>query len=575
LRGISGETRVGPRRRRGTFRFAGALLAALVLGASPGAALAGPSPVVDPIPEPIAPGEIAVGLERLASGFVAPVWATHASDGSGRLFIADMFGLLYARDPATGLLSLFLDVSARLVPFLFFEERGFVGIAFHPDYLRNGLLYTFTGEPYLFPGDFVLDLPAGTFPDSHSVIIEWRVPDPGNPAAVVDPLSARVLMRIEQPQLNHNGGCLVFGPDGMLYISLGDGGSGEDEGPGHGPIGNGQDIETVLGSILRIDVNGRDSANGQYGIPPDNPFVGKPGLDEIYAYGFRNPYRVSFDSLTGDFYIADVGQYDLEEVSLGRPGGNFGWNLKEGSFYFISNGPATGYVTDVDPGVPPGLIDPIAQYDHDEGVAVIGGFVYRGRALPRLRGRYVFGELLTRLFYLDEQQRIRELNLLDAPPLGTFLLGFGEDEDGELYVMTNGTAGPFGLTGELFKIVPPDSDGDGLRDHVDNCPNAFNPDQTDGGGVGPGSGPDGTGNVCQCGDVDGDGFVTKADGTAVRAWLAPGRGAPLARPELCDVNGDGACTGKDAHAIGRAQPRPGKADDLQRCPPAVPAGGAV
>jgi glucose/arabinose dehydrogenase len=436
-------------------------------------------PIADPIPGAIAPGDVTVALDTFATGLVAPLWGTHAGDGSGRLFVADMFGVLWAFDTRTGAQRLFLDVRSLLVPFVFFEERGFVGLAFHPNYARNGLLYTFTGEPFVPPGDFTSTYPPGVLPDHQSVITEWRVPDPSDPQAVVDPGSRRVLMRIDQPQNNHNGGCIVFGPDGMLYITLGDGGAGEDEGPGHGVIGNGQDLTNVLGDILRIDVNGRDSANGRYGIPPDNPHVGKPGVDEIWASGFRNPFRASFDRETGDFLIGDVGQYDIEEVNLGLAGANYGWNVKEGSFFFISNGPLQGFITDMDPGVPPGLTDPIAQYDHDEGVAVIGGFVYRGKALPKLTGKYVFGELLTRLLYLDDGNVIREMKLEDAPPLDPFLLGFGEDEDGEIYMMTNATAGPRGLTGKVLKLVPPDTDGDGLRDNVDNCPWVTNPGQED------------------------------------------------------------------------------------------------
>ncbi len=546
-----------------------ALIAGLWLPASPRAA----GPLLDPIPEPIAQGDITVSLETFATGFIAPLWGTHAGDGSGRLFIADMFGFLWSFDTRTLAQRLFLDVRALLVPFGFFEERGFVGLAFHPDYARNGLLYTFTGEPFVPPGDFTSTYPPGVLPNHQSVITEWRVPDPSDPQAVVDPGSRRVLMRIDQPQVNHNGGCILFGPDGMLYITLGDGGAGEDEGPGHGATGNSQDLGNVLGDILRIDVNGRDSANGRYGIPPDNPYVGKQGVDEIWASGFRNPFRASFDRETGAFLIGDVGQYDIEEVNLGMPGANYGWNRKEGSYFFIANGALLGFITDMDPGVPPGLTDPIAQYDHDEGVSVIGGFVYRGKAIPALRGRYVFGELLARLLYLDDGNVIRELKLKDAPPLGPFILGFGEDEEGDLYVMTNATAAPRGLTGRVFRIVPPDSDGDGLRDDVDNCPGVVNPGQEDPGGVGEGSGPDGIGTFCQCGDVNGDGFVTKDDRKAIRDSLAPGKSTPLAHPNRCDVDGDGACTGDDAHVIGRAQPRPGKAVLLQECAPAkLPAG---
>jgi len=295
-------------------------------------------------------------------------------------------------------------------------------------------------------------------------------------------MSTRVVVRIDKPQFNHNAGGLNFGPDGMLYVSLGDGGGADDEdgipfvaGPtvGHGPTGNGQNPGTILGKILRLDTAGNTSANGQYGIPVDNPFVGQMGfLGEIYAYGFRNPFRFSFDRLTGDLWVGDVGQNKVEEVDVVVAGGNYGWRLKEGRFYFDSNGPtADGFVTNMNPGVPPGLIDPVAQYDHDEGIALIGGFVYRGSALPQLQGHYVFGELARsfssdgRLFYLRRKDIVRdgrtvrsspaEFRLEGQPALGLFLLGFGEDASGEIYVLASSTGVPSGGTGVVLKMVPP------------------------------------------------------------------------------------------------------------------------
>jgi glucose/arabinose dehydrogenase len=296
---------------------------------------------------------------------------------------------------------------------------------------------------------------------------------------VVDPGSARELVRIDQPQFNHNAGCMNFGPDGMLYIALGDGGGRDDRDDGvslgvplvgHGCEGNGQDIETILGSIIRIDVDGSDSITGQYGIPADNPFVGTDGLDEIYAYGFRNPWRFSFDSATGALYVPDVGQNDLEEINVVTSGGNYGWRYKEGSFTFVFNGNEPGYVTDMPLDTPAGLIDPIAEYDHDEGTAIVGGFAYRGAKIPALAGRYVFGEFAQtfsndgRLFYLDETDQIREFELVDQDQLGLSLLGFGQDASGELYVLANSTGVPFGDTGVVLKMKLRDGDMDGDGD---------------------------------------------------------------------------------------------------------------
>jgi CHRD domain/Glucose / Sorbosone dehydrogenase len=189
-----------------------------------------------------------------------------------------------------------------------------------------------------------------------------------------------------------------------------------------------------------------------------------PGLDEIFAFGFRNPFRMSFDSVTGALYLGDVGQNDIEEVDVVTKGGNYGWRVKEGSFLFDPNGTQPGFVTERSPGKPKGLIDPVAEYDHDEGVAVVGGFVYRGDAIPQLRGRYVFGEFshpetdVGRLFFLDSAERIREFRLAGQDSLGLKLDGFGQDADGELYVLGNTTGTPFGETGVVLRIAPRERD---------------------------------------------------------------------------------------------------------------------
>jgi glucose/arabinose dehydrogenase len=195
------------------------------------------------------------------------------------------------------------------------------------------------------------------------VVAEWTV-DPADPN-VVDLLSRRELLRIDEPQSNHNGGDMHFGPDGMMYIALGDGGAADDQGAGHSSEGNAQDLNNVLGKILRIDVDGTNSANGKYGVPADNPFVGKPGVDEIFAYGFRNPYRFSFDRVTGKLYVGDVGQNDVEEIDIVSSGGNYGWRLKKGSFFFDPNADAAGFTTTLPVApVPRDVIEPIAEYDH-------------------------------------------------------------------------------------------------------------------------------------------------------------------------------------------------------------------
>ena len=342
------------------------------------------------------------------------------------------------------------------------------------------------------------------------MVAEWTVTTPGEPGAVVDPGSRRELLRVDWPQFNHNGGDLAFGPDGMLYFSMGDGGGADDRDGqlftkatgsfpvvqvpivGHGLDGNAQNLTNPLGKIHRIDPNGSNSENGQYGIPAANPFVGagNGALEEIFAFGFRNPYRFSFDPLTGELFLGDVGQNDIEEIDLVTAGGNYGWRHKEGTLFFDHNGDEEGFATTEDPGnVPRNLIDPIAQYDiHFEGHSVIGGFVYRGDAIPQLAGRYVAGEFsrlfnfpsgphnFGRLLYLSRQpqgdglhrifdskgleEAAESLGLSDPSaepgpyPQTLAVLGMGSDVDGELYVLGNISGLPFGDEGVMLRIGP-------------------------------------------------------------------------------------------------------------------------
>jgi hypothetical protein len=280
---------------------------------------------------------------------------------------------------------------------------------------------------------------------------------------VADP-SGTVLFEVDEPQFNHDAGHVAFGPDGFLYFTLGDGGGAHDgladSPPSHGPIGHGMNIETALGSVLRIDVD----SGSPYAVPPDNPFVGVPGVDEIYAYGMRNPYRFSFDAADGRLFVADVGQNLFEEINVVQKGGNYGWVTREGFHCFDpfnptlppATCPTTGFL-----GEP--LLDPVAEYDHNDGLAVVGGYVYRGTRYGQLIGKYIFGDWSTgfvpgngRLFYLDadgDMSQIFEFQLGPSnDPLGAYLSGFGEDENGDIYVLTTGNLAPVGDLGKVLRI---------------------------------------------------------------------------------------------------------------------------
>ncbi|MCH8969500.1 MAG: PQQ-dependent sugar dehydrogenase, partial [Planctomycetes bacterium] len=271
-------------------------------------------------------GDIVIKLEPVASGLVGPVAVTHAGDGSGRLFIVEQSGQIRIVEDGVLLPTPFLDIVDKL-PELnpFFDERGLLGLAFHPNYASNGRFFI----RYSSPREGEPDEPCfGTSRGCHiENLAEYSVSE--DDANQADPDSEILLFSIDEPQFNHDSGEVAFGPDGFLYFTLGDGGGAHDgladDPPSHGPIGNGQNIETALGAILRIDVDSPPQDPLPYAIPPDNPFVGRPGVDEIYAYGMRNPYKFSFDDgLGGDgsLYVADVGQNLFEEVNIVVNGGN-------------------------------------------------------------------------------------------------------------------------------------------------------------------------------------------------------------------------------------------------------------
>ncbi len=438
--------------------------------------------LTDPIPAKIPIGPQAVELQTVASGLVSPIGMSSLpavqSAGPG-LLIADQTGVVRLIQNGQLQSQPFLDLSSLLNPLQpGYDERGLLGLTLSPGFGNPGSpgygkLYTYQTEPVSKPADFTVPMPTGVNFNHQNVLTEWTYNFATNQ---VNTGSPRDVLRFDHPQFNHNGGTIGFGPDGYLYIGSGDGGAANDQGNGHAPQGNGQYTVTVLGKVLRIDplapagspgsvlANGNIvSANGQYSIPVDNPFVAKGGgLKEIYAYGLRNPYSFHFDQPSGRLILGDVGQNSIEEVDVVTNGGNYGWHLKEGTFSFAVNSSGTGIVTANIPGTPNFLTDPVLEYDHDEGIAVIGGFVYHGSAIPALNGKYIFGDLSTtfaspsgRLFYGDlATGQINQLIIgAGNRNLGIYLKGFGQDANGELYVLGSTVLGPSGTGGVVYQIV--------------------------------------------------------------------------------------------------------------------------
>jgi len=416
----------------------------------------------NPIPALIPHGPQRIELQLVASGLVSPNYLISAPDGTDRQFILDQTGQIRIIQEGALLTTPFLDVTSIMVtPNTNFDERGLLGLAFDPGFADpaspgHRRIFTYTSQPVSGTADLT-DQYATTI-NHHAVISSWRV-DASNPN-VVDPASRIDILRIDEPQANHNGGTIAFGPDGFLYLSLGDGGGANDNNAnGHNPLtGNGQDPNIALGKILRIDVNGTNAANGKYGIPATNPFAVSGGVKEIFALGFRNPYRFSFNG--AELLVGDVGQNRVEELNRVELGKNYGWRQKEGTFKF---NPADGTASDDLSGVPAGLTDPISQYDRDEGISIIGGFVYDGSLLPTLTGKYIFGDFARaftspsgRLFYYDfTAAEIREFIIgRDDRALGLFVKGMGQDQNGEVYVLGSTTVGPTGTTGAVYKLVP-------------------------------------------------------------------------------------------------------------------------
>jgi glucose/arabinose dehydrogenase len=441
-------------------------------------------------------GDIAILLQPVATGMAAPDYAISPPGDTRRLFVVEQNGLLrIIRDGGLqpgAALDISGLISTSLNPASANDERGFLGVAFHPGFNNPAspgyrTLFTFnsqllgTGPTYVAPNGA---------PQGYKLAVnEWKIS--ATDSNVVDPVSLREIISFGKNANNHNGGTIAFGPDGYLYLGLGDGGNANDVGASHiEPGGNAQNLTTPLGKMLRLDPlhpaltpTSPDpvSANGQYRIPTTNPFQGPGQVPEIYAYGLRNPYRFAFDRANGELILADVGQNNIEEIDRIVLGGNYGWAIKEGEFLFNrTNGPAGPAGTignppgNRSPGIPVGLMDPIIgthgtlQYDHNDGISITGGFVYRGSAIPALVGKYIFGDLALqaapvradgRMFYADLQTGlIKALPLFQFGgaailPNGLTVHGFGEDAAGELYALVTNTAAN-GSGGIVYKLVP-------------------------------------------------------------------------------------------------------------------------
>jgi glucose/arabinose dehydrogenase len=438
-------------------------------------------------------------LERVAGGMAHPVAMSAFPDAHGRLAVVDQTGQVWIVDDNRRLPTPFLDVQPQMVELEdSYDERGLLGMAFHPDYAQNGRFFVWYSVPLRdgAPDDW----------NHTNRLSEFRVSE-GDPMRA-DASSERVLLEIDHPYMNHNAGQLTFGPDGMLYVGVGDGGNRDDEGRGHvndwykrNAGGNGQDVtQNLMGSILRLDVDRQDPGKA-YAVPRDNPFasggaMAGQGLPEIWAYGLRNPWRMSWDRAGEMGLIAgDVGQELYDEVSVITAGGNYGWNVYEAAHCFDANQPKRP-PRDCPAADPMGnrMQMPIIEagnasaFRDAHGLALVGGYVYRGRALPALRGRYVFGNWsrgrtpghshsggghsgsgseddghmggYVTLAVPRQGGLWGYIGLpLEGAPSGEiepFVLGFGEDASGELYVLTTEARGPHGDSGTVWRLAPVD-----------------------------------------------------------------------------------------------------------------------
>jgi glucose/arabinose dehydrogenase len=378
-----------------------ALLALSTVLLECGSSSSSPAPAAPapPAAPPAPSGPLVLTLTPVLSGLNSPVDLQNAADGTGRLFVVEQQGQIRIVSNNSLVPTPFLDITSLVD---FGGEKGLLGLAFHPAYTQNRRF--FVNYDRVASGQM------------QTVIAEFQTLA-SNPNQA-DPNSQRILFTVNQPFPNHKGGQLAFGPDGFLYIGLGDGGSAGD------PLGNAQNRRVLLGKMLRIDVD-HTSPGLQYAIPSDNPFLNGVDRGEVWAYGLRNPWRFSFDVSSGRLFAADVGQDKFEEIDILQKGGNFGWNIMEGLHCFK---PSSGCNMT-------GLILPITEYDHSQGDAVIGGYVYRGAAIPRLSGTYLFSDFESGTIWGLTENSSGQWTRSQLIAGGRNISSFGRDEAGELYVL--------------------------------------------------------------------------------------------------------------------------------------------
>ncbi|WP_231188827.1 PQQ-dependent sugar dehydrogenase [Haladaptatus sp. DYF46] len=442
-----------------------------------------------------------VGVQKVAGGMTAPTDFAVASEQKNRQFVTDQTGEIWVIGPNGRQKKPFLDVSDRMVtlgkfagtyadPNQSYDERGLLGLEFHPDFQNNRKFYVHYSAPR------TNEMPKNW--DHIEVVSEFKAT---KDLSSGDPNSERKLLQIEKPQYNHDGGPMAFGPDGHLYVPMGDGGGANDDMYGHvsdwyqqNKGGNGQDVsQNLLGNILRIDVDSRQGGK-PYGIPNDNPLVDKKGRDEIYAWGFRNPFGISFDS-QNNLFVADAGQNLYEEADIVKKGGNYGWNVKEGTHCFSTKS-ATSPPKQCPSGTPKSVRggepfqNPILEFPHtyentSVGITIVGGHRYENSTISGLQGKYVYGvwtedparaKPAGRLLTATPPQNIGKNQTKNLSPskdeiprqslwkmeelqvdgqFNYFVRMFGRDSNGELYVLANKRGAPEGNTGVVLKLVPP------------------------------------------------------------------------------------------------------------------------